>query len=60
MVESVAGRGKASPSVVAAPDAALFDPPPVPAGGRAGPGGMVGTHSRLLLDPTWLIEAEFS
>ena len=38
-------------SIVAAPaDAALFVPPPVPAGGRAGPGRVVGTHSRLLFD----------
>ena len=31
-------------------DAALFDPSPVAAGGRAGPGKVVGTHSRLLFD----------
>ena len=38
-------------SIVAAPaDAALFDPSPAAAGGRAGPGKVVGTHSRLLFD----------
>ena len=38
-------------SILAAPaDAALFDPSPVAAPGRAGPGKVVGTHSRLLFD----------
>ncbi len=38
-------------AIVPAPaDAALFDPSPVAAGGRAGPGKVVGTHSRLLFD----------
>ena len=38
-------------AIVPAPaDAALFDPSPVAAGGRAGPGQVVGTHSRLLFD----------
>ena len=38
-------------SIVSAPaDAALFDPSPVAAPGRAGPGKVVGTHSRLLFD----------
>ena len=38
-------------ALLAAPaDAALFDPPPVAAGARAGPGRVVGTHSRVLFD----------
>ena len=46
-------------SIVDAPaDAALFDPSPVPAGARAGPGRVVGTHSRLLFDALAGVYAE--
>jgi hypothetical protein len=41
-------------SIVAAPaDAVLFDPSPVAAGGRAGPGRVVGTHTAGCCSTRW-------